>query len=51
MRSVKFDTHEGIFTGDLFLYLHNMEDLTNLIERLRKIKGIDSVLRNENLND
>ena len=51
MRSVKFDTHEGIFTGDLFLYLHNMEDLTNLIERLRKIKGIDSVLRVENLND
>ncbi len=51
MRSVKFDTHEGIFTGDLFLYLHNMEDLTNLIERLHKIKGIDSVLRIENLND
>ncbi len=51
MRSVKFDTHEGIFKGDLFLYIHNAEDLHNLIVRLEKIKGIDNVTRDENLND
>jgi len=51
MRSVKFDTHEGIFEGDLFLYIHNSEDLKNLIARLKKIKGIDNVVRIENLND
>ncbi|HKI87855.1 MAG TPA: RelA/SpoT family protein [Draconibacterium sp.] len=51
MRSVQFDTHEGIFEGDLFLYIHNTDDLTNLISRLEKIKGIDNVSRDENLND
>ncbi len=51
MRSVHFDTHEGIFTGELYLYIHNTEDLNNLIERLKKIKGIDSVSRVETLND
>ena len=51
MRSVKFDTHEGIFEGALFLYIHNTDDLTNLIASLQKIKGIDNVSRVEELND
>ena len=51
MRSVKFDTNEGIFKGDLFLYIHNAEDLNNLITRLKTIKGIENVSRVENLND
>jgi GTP diphosphokinase / guanosine-3',5'-bis(diphosphate) 3'-diphosphatase len=51
MRSVKFDTHEGIFTGDMFLYIHNADDLHELIVGLEKIKGIDLVTRDENLND
>ena len=51
MRSVQFDTHEGIFEGDLFLYIHNADDLTNLISRLEKIKGIDNISRDENLED
>jgi guanosine-3',5'-bis(diphosphate) 3'-pyrophosphohydrolase len=51
MRSVKFDTHDGIFKGDLFLYIHNAEDLKNLIARLKTIKGIENVLRVENLNE
>ncbi len=51
MRSVKFDTTEGIFEGDLFLYIHNADDLTNLITQLQKIKGIDNVSRVENLYD
>ncbi len=51
MRSVKFDTHEGIFEGDLFIYIHSAEDLGHLISRLEKIRGIDKVFRDENLND
>ena len=51
MRSVKFETDEGIFKGDLFLYIHNSEDLNNLISQLKKIKGIENVSRIENLND
>lgn len=51
MRSVKFDTHDGIFSGDLFLYIHNAEDLKELIIRLKTIKGIENVTRVENLNE
>jgi GTP diphosphokinase / guanosine-3',5'-bis(diphosphate) 3'-diphosphatase len=51
MRAVKFDTHDGIFEGDLYLYIHNTEDLQQLINQLNKIKGIDKVVRVENLND
>jgi GTP diphosphokinase / guanosine-3',5'-bis(diphosphate) 3'-diphosphatase len=51
MRSVKFETHEGIFVGDLFLYIHDAHHLANLISRLEKIRGIDQVFRDGNLND
>ncbi len=51
MRSVKFDTTDGIFKGELFLYIHNTEDLNNLISQLKKIKGIENVSRIKNLND
>jgi GTP pyrophosphokinase len=51
MRSVKFDTHDGIFKGDLFLYIHNTDDLNKLISGLKTIKGIDNVHRVENLNE
>ena len=51
MRSVQFETHEGIFEGELFLYIHNTDDLNNLLTRLKKIKGIDNISRIENLND
>lgn len=51
MRSVKFDTHDGLFEGDLFLYMHSTDDLNNLIRQLSKLKGLDSVTRIENLNE
>ncbi len=51
MRSVKFETHDGIFEGELFLYIHNIEDLINVIAKLEKIKGINKVLRDENISE
>lgn len=51
MRSVKFDTHDGIFKGDVFLYIHNSDDLKDLINRLKTIKGIENVTRIENLSE
>jgi GTP pyrophosphokinase len=51
MRSLKLDAHEGIFKGDLFLYIHNADDLHLLISQLAKIKGIERVFRDENLNE
>ena len=49
MRTVHFDTHDGIFEGDLYLYIHNVQDLNELILKLRKIKGIDNIERIEKI--
>jgi len=49
MRTVHFDAHDGIFEGDLFLYIHNIQDLSELISRLMKIKGIDNIERIEKI--
>lgn len=49
MRTVHFDTHDGIFEGDLYLYIHSVQDLNELIARLMKIKGIDTVERIEKI--
>jgi GTP pyrophosphokinase len=49
MRTVHFDTHDGIFEGDLYLYIHSVQDLNELIARLRKIKGIDTIERIEKI--
>ncbi|HEY3373276.1 MAG TPA: RelA/SpoT family protein [Prolixibacteraceae bacterium] len=49
MRTVHFDAHDGIFEGDLYLYIHNVQDLTELISRLMKIKGIDNIERIEKI--
>ena len=51
MRTVMFDTHDGIFEGELYLYIHNVEDLNNLITRLMKIKGIENIERIEKIED
>ncbi|HKJ42075.1 MAG TPA: TGS domain-containing protein, partial [Sunxiuqinia sp.] len=51
MRTVMFDTHDGIFEGDLFIYIHNLEDLNKLIARLMKIKGIDTIERIEKIEN
>ncbi|GET29897.1 bifunctional (p)ppGpp synthetase/guanosine-3',5'-bis(diphosphate) 3'-pyrophosphohydrolase [Prolixibacter sp. SD074] len=47
MRSINFDTHDGVFEGNLYLYVHHTEDLENLLSKLKEIKGIDSVERKE----
>jgi len=49
MRTVHFDTHDGIFEGDLYLYIHSVQDLNDLISRLMKIKGMDLVERIEKI--
>lgn len=48
MRTVHFETHDGIFEGIIHLYVPNAEELNNLILKLLKIKGINSVQRIEN---
>ena len=47
MRTVHFETHDGVFEGIIHLYVHSVEDVNNLIVKLMKIKGITMVQRIE----
>ena len=51
MRSVNLDSSNGVFEGKIDLYIHNTEDLNNLIARLSQIKGIEHVIREEKIED
>ncbi len=45
MRSISFDTDDGIFEGKIMVYVHNIEQLDKLIDELSKQQGIFSVSR------
>lgn len=45
MRSIHFESHDGIFEGLIHLYIHSLDHLNTLIAKLIKIKGIDNVIR------
>lgn len=49
MRSIHFESHDGIFEGTIYLYIHNTEDLNNLIFNIMKIKGVHNVTRQERI--
>ncbi len=51
IRSMNIDTHDGIFEATFDLYVHNTEDVNNLILTLAKLKGVDSVKRMEKIED
>lgn len=50
MKSIRFDTKDGIFIGNIDMYVHNVNDLETLINRLKKIKGVKKVLRTQEKN-
>ena len=45
MRSLNFDTHDGIFEGRIMLFVHDSDHLTNLIKKLKKVNGVLSISR------
>lgn len=47
MRTINLHGHDGIFDGTIDLYVHNTQDLNNLIMNLVKLKGVESVHRVE----
>ena len=48
MRQVNIQSHDGIFEGTLSLYVRDANSLNAIMERLRRIKGMDSVKRVNN---
>ncbi len=49
MRSFQMDTDEGIFEGNIMLYVHDRRHLDKLIKRLERIAGVEKVTRNVSL--
>ena len=47
IRRINLGTEDGIFDGFIDLYVHDIDDLENLILKLKNIKGIESVVRKE----
>lgn len=47
MRAINVESHDGIFEGIIDIYVHNVNDLNNLLMNLGKVKGITQVYRLE----
>ena len=45
MRSITFDTEDGIFEGTIMVYVHSTEHLTQLSNNLKKVPGVINVQR------
>ncbi|MFR9593861.1 MAG: TGS domain-containing protein, partial [Rikenellaceae bacterium] len=48
IREVNINSHDGIFEGQLSLYVKDSDNLGALLDRVRDIRGVDSVKRVEN---
>ena len=47
MKSLNFDTNDGVFEGEIMLYVYDKTHLEKLIKKLRNINGIEKVVRIE----
>ncbi len=48
MRSIKIETNEGIFEGNIMLFVNDTEHLETLMKKLNKVPGIVNVTRFDN---
>ena len=47
MKSLNFNTNDGVFEGEIMLYVYDKLHLEKLIKKLRNINGIEKVVRIE----
>lgn len=45
MRSITIETNDGVFEGDILLFVHDTEQLESVINKLKRVKGIIGVNR------
>ena len=45
MRSISFESNDGVFEGKVMAYVHDTDHLNALIEKLRRVRGVRSVER------
>jgi GTP pyrophosphokinase len=47
IRRINLGAEDGIFDGFIDLYVHHIDDLENLMKKLREIDGLESVAKAE----
>jgi RelA/SpoT family (p)ppGpp synthetase len=47
IKSININTHDSTFEGSITIYVHNLDHLARVIERLKRLKGVYSVERFE----
>lgn len=47
MKNINFTTNDGVFEGKITLLVKNKNHLNSVIERLKKVKGIEKIKRQE----
>jgi guanosine-3',5'-bis(diphosphate) 3'-pyrophosphohydrolase len=45
MRSISFDSNDGVFEGTVQVYVQDTNHLTTLINNLKKVRGVQTVYR------
>lgn len=45
MRSISFDSNDGIFEGTIMVYVHDTKHLTKLIKNIKSVDGVINVAR------
>jgi guanosine-3',5'-bis(diphosphate) 3'-pyrophosphohydrolase len=45
MRSISFDSNDGVFEGNIMVYVHDTNHLTSLLQKLKSVNGVISVIR------
>ncbi len=48
MRSLNFNSEDGVFTGTIMVYVHDTQHLENLTEKLKNVNGVIKVTRIDN---
>ena len=51
MRSIKFDTEDGLFEGEIMVYVYDTKHLNRLIKNLKKVEGVTSVYRMDGVEE
>ena len=45
IREINIKSHAGIFEGNLSLYVKDVESLNAVMDKMRQVKGIESIKR------
>jgi GTP pyrophosphokinase len=45
MRSISFDSLDGVFEGNIMVFVQDTHHLTELMGKIKQVKGVTSVMR------